>query len=134
MTIWNIATCLPTVKPVSLPALKALNARSLANSHTSAAVRACLGADLLDSRTPALPTDDLMAAAYLMSARRWSPEEMTAVREDRRPLVLPAVKQVLVPSVLPVRPAVMDRLLELVNDVGGIDNALALLAIVGTSP
>jgi hypothetical protein len=107
-----------------------VNARSLANFHTSAAVRVCLGADVLDARAAVLPTSVLMAAALPISIGL-SAEKRTAVREGTRPLVIPAVKPLLLPSVLPpVRPGVTERLLELVHDVNGIDNLLSLLAIV----
>jgi hypothetical protein len=103
----------------------------------SAAVRACMAADLVEGRIRLQrqkPTQKVAAllcnisAASVARACRLSIDERQRVKEGTRPLVLPPVKPT--PKPVPVPPVTMDakaRMLELV-DALGVDQVLTLMA------
>jgi hypothetical protein len=122
-----------------------VDAHSLLHVRTSKAARACDAADVVDGLAVLQnPTMRLAAAAHGVSigsvarARRLTPEQRQAVRQGKRPLILPRVPSA--PPVLPVpatppvpvviTPVAMgpqERLGEIVNELG-LDTVLDLLA------
>ena len=125
--------------------LRVVDAHGLLHMRVSKAAKACDAADVVDGLTKlGNPTLRLVAAAYGVSigsvarARRLTPEQRQAVRQGKRPLILPrapsapAVLPVpsTAPATPPVPPMVMgprERLAEIVADIG-LDATLTLLA------
>ena len=110
---------------------------SLLHLRAPKAVRACDAADACDELVIlSRPTLHVAAVAYGVSlwtvarARRLPPQERDQVRKGTRPIVLPRT-----PAPLPVMPPmavdVRTRLLDIVDEIGGLDATLDLLATVG---
>src|SRR5262245_50484331 len=134
-----VATPGPGVKPVTLPALRVVDAHSLPNRKASKAVRACDGADILDGLASLQNfTAKLVAMAEgvsvssLVAARRLTPEQRDEVRGGTRPLVLP-VKPVPLPLPPPVVagsvPSAEQRLRDIANEMGPAKALEALVKI-----
>jgi hypothetical protein len=138
----NIVANPPAVKPVQPPALKILDAHSLAHRKNSKAAKACDGADILDGRVSLQNlTGRLVAQAqgvsqtYIAAARRLTPAQRDAVRRGERALVPPAKPALPAqPAQLPAPfpPAVVaesaeQRLRHIVGEIGVVE-ALNLLA------
>jgi len=121
---------------------RTVDAHSLLHLKLPKSIRSVDAADLVDGFTILQnQTLRLAAAAYGVSigsvarARRLTPEQRQAVRQGRRPLVLPRApvppKPVPVPNIPAPSPVAMDvrqRLIAIVNEIGGIDAALDVLA------
>ena len=82
-----------TTPPVTAPR-PSVDPHSLAHKAMSKAVRAVLGAEILDGRIPLMnPTIGMVAqaagvsASYVAAARRLSPDQRQAVARGLRPLV-----------------------------------------------
>jgi hypothetical protein len=142
MKVLNIVTNLPAVKPVLPPAsLRVVDAHSLPNRKDSKAVRAVVGADILDGRVSLQNlTGKLVAQAqgisttYLAAARRLSPAQRDAVRRGERPLIPPKPAKPALAAQLaaPFPPAIVaetpkQRLHNIVDEIG-VTEALTLLA------
>ena len=118
---------------------RVVDTHSLLNVRTSKAVKACDAADAVDGLTKLQnPTIRLAAVAYGISttyvghALQLTPEQRQAVRQGKRPLVLPRKPRVptIVPAPLPAPPVTMsarERLQEIVHELG-LDATLNLLA------
>ena len=133
------ATAITTAVP------RVVDTHSLLNVRTSKAVKACDAADAVDGLTKLQnPTIRLAATAYGVSttyvghALQLTPEQRRAVRQGKRPLVLPRVPSappaLLVPTIVPapspVPPVTMgarERLKAIVSEIG-LDATLNLLA------
>jgi len=110
----------------SVMALRAtVDAHSLPHLKASKAVRACIGADILDGELALQNlTIKLVAGAVgvsttsVIAAQRLTPEQRQAVKNGRRPLRLPRIP-------VPVDP--VKRLIEIVAEIG-LDAALSALA------
>jgi hypothetical protein len=111
-----------------------VNCHGLPHLHASKAARACDAADACDGLVIlGSPTLHVAAVAYGVSlwtvarARRLPPQERDRVRKGARPIVLPRL-----PVPFPVMPPeavdVRTRFLDLVDEIGGVDAALNLLA------
>ena len=117
------------VKPAA--DVRVVDCHSLLHLRVPKAVRACDELVILGR-----PTLHVAAVAYGVSlwtvarARRLPPQERDQVRKGTRPIVLPRT-----PAPLPVMPPmavdVRTRLLDIVDEIGGIDATLDLLATVG---
>ena len=120
------------VKPAA--DVRVVDCHSLLHLRVPKAVRACDAADACDELVIlGRPTLHVAAVAYGVSlwtvarARRLPPQERDQVRKGKRPIVLPRT-----PAPLPVMPVdVRTRLLDIVDEIGGIDATLDLLATVG---
>jgi len=119
---------------------RVIDAHSLPHLKLAKAVRAVDGADVVDgmARLENL-TLRLVAAAmrvsvsYLVAACRLSPEQRQAIRQGRRPLVLPRapVPPSSVPATPPAIPvAALDRLVDIVNELGGVTETLNVLSML----
>ena len=114
--------------------VRVVDCHSLLHLRAPKAVRACDAADACDELVIlSRPTLHVAAVAYGVSlwtvarARRLPPQERDQVRKGKRPIVLPRT-----PAPLPVMPVdVRTRLLDIVDEIGGIDATLDLLATVG---
>ena len=118
-----------------------VDAHGLLHMRASKAAKACDAADAVDGLAVVQnPTMRLVAAAYGVSvgsvarALRLTPEQRQAVRQGKRPLILPAIPALPVPTTAPatppVSPVVMgarERLREIVNEIG-LNATLDLLA------
>jgi hypothetical protein len=124
---------------------RVVDAHGLLHMQASKAAKACDAADAVDGLTVVQnPTMRLAAAAYGVSvgsvarALQLTPEQRQAVRQGKRPLILPRAPSV--PPVLPVpatppvpvviTPVIMgarQRLADIVNELG-LDAVLNLLA------
>jgi hypothetical protein len=137
-----------TTTDTTAVAPRAVAAHVLLHLRASKAARACLAADVADGlAVPQNPTLGVVARAYGISvgyvsrARRLTPEQRQAVRQGKRPLILPRA-----PSAPPVLPApsewstvptaplaspmtvgARERLQEIVHEIG-LDATLELLA------
>src|SRR5262249_60155628 len=96
--------------PVNLPAVRVVDAHSLAHRKAPKAVAACDAADLVDALTRLQnPTIRVAAIAcdvsqsYVVAALRLSPAQRDAVRRGERPLVLPPLKALPAPSSVEAR-------------------------------
>ena len=120
------------VKPAA--DVRVVDCHSLLHLRVPKAVRACDAAEACDELVIlGRPTLHVAAVAYGVSlwtvarARRLPPQERDQVRKGKRPIVLPRT-----PAPLPVMPVdVRTRLLDIVDEIGGIDATLDLLATVG---
>ena len=129
---------------------RVVDAHGLLHLRASKAVKACDAADAVDGLVKlGNPTLRLVAAAYGVSvsyvarALRLSPEQRQAVRQRRRPLVLPRTPSappvppalpVSVPTIVPATPLVppvvmgaRERLDKIVAEIG-VDGVLNMLA------
>jgi hypothetical protein len=122
-----------------------VDAHSLPHMRQSKATKACNAADALDGRVAVQNlTLRLMSAAYGVSvpyisrARRLTPEQRQAVRQGKRPLILPRAPSTppalpvpptapMTPPVPPVTMGARERLAEIVAEIG-LDATLTLLA------
>jgi hypothetical protein len=118
------------VKPTNLPAVRVVDAHSLAHRKARKAVGACDAADLVDALTRLQnPTVKVAATAcgvtqsYVVAALRLSPVQRDAVRRGQRPLISPSVKA------LPAPVSVEARLADIVHDVGLTTTCTALQAL-----
>ena len=121
------------VKPAA--DVRVVDCHSLLHLRVPKAVRACDAADACDELVIlGRPTLHVAAVAYGVSlwtvarARRLPLQERDQVRKGKRPIVIPRT-----PAPFPVMPAVdvKTRLLDIVDEIGGIDATLDLLATVG---
>jgi len=117
--------------------VRVVDCHSLLHLRVPKAVRACDAADACDELVIlSRPTLHVAAVAYGVSlwtvarARRLPPQERDQVRKGKRPIVLPRTPAPL-PVMLPVAVDVKTRLLDIVDEIGGIDATLDLLATVG---
>ena len=117
--------------------VRVVDCHSLLHLRAPKAVRACDAADACDELVIlSRPTLHVAAVAYGVSlwtvarARRLPPQERDQVRKGKRPIVLPRTPAPL-PVMLPVAVDVKTRLLDIVDEIGGIDATLDLLATVG---
>ena len=132
------------LKETTAAAPRVVDAHGLLHLRASKAARACLAADIVDGLAVLQnPTLRLAATACGVSlgsvarARRLTPEQRKAVRQKRRPLVLPAIPPappappaLPVPTIVPVPPVTMgarERLTEIVREIG-FNATLDLLA------
>jgi hypothetical protein len=124
---------------------RVVDAHGLLHVRASKAAKACDAADVVDGLAVVqVSTLRLAAAAYGVSigsvarARRLSPEQRQAVRQGKRPLILPrapsAPPMLPVPATPPVPPVITpvimgarERLANIVNELG-LDAVLNLLA------
>jgi hypothetical protein len=90
----HIVSQRPDVNPANLPAVRVVDAHSLAHRKAPKAVAACDAADLVDALTRLQnPTIRVAAVAcdvsqsYVVAALRLSPAQRDAVRRGERPLV-----------------------------------------------
>ena len=120
----------PDVNPANLPAVRVVDAHSLAHRKAPKAVAACDAADLVDALTRLQnPTIRVAAVAcdvsqsYVVAALRLSSAQRDAVRRGERPLVLPPLKA------LPAPMSVEERLADIVSDVGLATAYTALQAL-----
>jgi hypothetical protein len=118
----------PEVNPANLPAVRVVDAHSLAHRKAPKAVAACDAADLVDALTRLQnPTIKVAAVAcavsqsYVVAALRLSPAQRDAVRRGERPLVLPPLKA------LPAPVSVEERLTAAVAEIGGVNAAIEVL-------
>ena len=125
------ATGLATAPP------RVVDCHSLLHLRAPKAVRACDAADACDELVIlGRPTLHVAAVAYGVSlwtvarARRLPPQERDQVRKGKRPIVIPRTP-VPFPGMPPVAVDVRTRLLNIVNEIGGIDATLDLLAGAG---
>ena len=110
-----------------------VDAHGLLHLRATKAARACLAADIVDGLAALQnPTLRLAATAYGVSlgsvarARRLTPEQRKAVRQKRRPLVMPPTPPALpTPSVAPATPSTppvvmgpRERLDEIIAEIG----------------
>jgi len=122
---------------------RVVDAHSLLHLRVSKAVRACDAADLVDGLSVLQNhTLRLAAAAYGVSlgsvarARRLTPEQRLAVKQGKRPLILPRTPAAppvpaIVPAMPPVPPVTMgvEKLLAAIVDKIGVNGVLDLLAV-----
>ena len=121
---------------------RVVDAHSLLHLRASKAAKVCDAADLADGLAVLQnPTQRVAATAYGLSAQsvaralRLTPEQRHAVRQDKRPLVLPrAPSAPPVPAVSPASPVITpvtmgprERLNEIVNEIG-LTATLGMLA------
>jgi hypothetical protein len=125
------ATGLATAPP------RVVDCHSLLHLRAPKAVRACDAADVCDELVIlSRPTLHVAAVAYGVSlwtvarARRLLPQERDQVRKGKRPIVPPRTP-VPFPVMPPTAADVRARLLNLVDEIGGVDATLDLLATVG---
>jgi len=119
------------VKPTTtLPAVRVVDAHSLAHRKTPKAVAACDAADLVDGlvrlQNPTIRVAAVVCGvsqSSVVAALRLSPVQRAAVRRDERPLVLPPLKA------LPAPMSVEERLADIVSDVGMATTCSALQAL-----
>jgi hypothetical protein len=120
----------PAPKPVNLPAVRVVDAHSLAHRKLSKAARACEAADILDGFTTlqnltirlVVVAAEGVSVASVVSARRLTPAQRFAVRLGERPLVLPKPVQA-----LPAPVTAQTKLAELVTEVGTVDGVIEML-------
>jgi hypothetical protein len=133
-----------TVNPAVTFAPSVLDAHSLAHARVGKAVRAVIAADIADglirvSNIPLWILSLLMrvSVAYIVAARRLTPDQRRGVRCRMRPLVLSRQKEpVSMPAPVVIEPGVAgampdsarSRFLHLVDEIGGVDAALSVLA------
>jgi hypothetical protein len=131
------------IAPAAVP--RVVDAHGLLHLQATKAAKACDAADAVDGLTKlGNPTLRLAAAAYGVSigyvarARRLTPEQRQAVRQGKRPLILPlAPSTAPVPPALPTSPApppvlpvtmgTRERLNEIVGEIG-LNAVIDLLA------
>ena len=117
------------LKETTAAAPRVVDVRGLLHLRASKAVKACDAAEAVDGLAIlGAPTLRLAATAYGVSvgsvarALRLSPEQRQAVRQGRRPLILPAIPPAPpVPATPPVPSVVMrpcERLREIVREIG----------------
>ena len=123
---------------------RVVDAHGLLHMRASKAAKACDAADVVDGLAKLRnPTLRLVAAAYGVSigsvarARRLTPEQRQAVRQGKRPLILPRAPSAppapvpAIPAAPPViTPVIMgprERLKEIVHEIG-LNATLDLLA------
>ena len=122
---------------------RVVDAHGLLHLRATKAARACLAADIVDGLAALQnPTLRLAATACGVSlgsvarARRLTPEQRNAIRQKRRPLVLPAIPPAPPVPAIPAAPPVMitpvtmgprERLKKIVHEIG-LDATLNLLA------
>ena len=118
----------PAPKPVNLPAVRVVDAHSLAHRKIDKAVAACNAADLVDGLTQLLnPTIKVAAVAcdvsqsYVVAALRLSPVQRDAVRRRERSLASPPVKA------LPAPVNAKAKLVEVMTELGGVDATIEML-------
>jgi hypothetical protein len=113
---------------------RVVDCHGLLHVRASKSVKACCAADAVDGLTVLQnPTIRLVAAAFGVSigsvarARRLTPEQRQAVKQGRRPLVLPRMPSV-PPLPLAARPIVgpQERLAAIVDEIG-FDRTVNLL-------
>ena len=109
----------PDVNPANLPAVRVVDAHSLAHRKAPRATAACDAADLVDGLTRLQnPTIKVAAVAcdvsqsYVVKALNLSPAQRDAVRRGERPLVLPPLKA------LPAPMSAEERVAEVVAEFG----------------
>jgi hypothetical protein len=124
----NVVAQIPDVNPANLPAVRVVDAHSLAHRKAPKAVAACDAADMVDALTRLQnPTIRVAAVAcgvsqsYVVAALRLSPAQREAVRRGERPLVLPPLKA------LPTPVSVQAKLADVVTEVGGVDATINML-------
>jgi hypothetical protein len=120
-----------------------IDARTLAHANGGKAVHAVDAADVADglARVSNIPFWALslifrISVSSIVNARRLDQIERRKVRCGMRPLVLPRPKPALVPVVIepviePVTDSAKSRFLHCVDEIGGVDAALNLLAGAG---
>jgi hypothetical protein len=116
-------------KPVNLPAVRVVDAHSLAHRKLSKAARACEAADILDGFTilqnltiRLVAAAEGVSVASVVTARRLTPAQRFAVRCGERPLVLPKPVQT-----LPAPVNAKAKLVEVMMELGGVDAAIEML-------
>jgi len=115
---------------------RVVDAHGLLHLKATAAAKACDAADAVDGLVIVQnPTLRVSAVAYGVSvgsvarAHRLSPEEREQVRCGKRPLVYPTVSLKPVPTaVMSIVPDLRERLFAIVNELGGVDETLNMLA------
>ena len=119
----------PVSSPVNLPAVRVVDAHSLAHRKAPKAAAACDAADLVDALTRLQnPTIKVAAVAcdvsqsYVAAALRLSPVQRDDVRRGRRPLVSP--KPV---KALPAPVNAKAKLVEVMTELGGVDATIEML-------
>jgi len=119
----------PVSSPVNLPAVRVVDAHSLAHRKAPKAAAACDAADLVDALTRLQnPTIKVAAVAcdvsqsYVAAALRLSPVQRDDVRRGRRPLVSP--KPV---KALPAPVNAQAKLANLVTEIGTVDGVIEML-------
>jgi hypothetical protein len=135
----NIVAKLPAIKPeimagTALTPVRTVDAHSLLHQRASKSVKACDAADVVDGLAVLQNlTLRLVATAYGVSlgsvarARRLTPEQRQAVRQRKRPLLLPRT-----PPALPAPVSAQQKLAEVVAEVGA-DTAVDMIAALDCS-
>jgi hypothetical protein len=120
-----------------------VDCHGLLHLHASKAARACDAADACDGLVIlGSPTLHVAAVAYgvgpgtIARARRLPPQERDRVREGKRPIVLPhtpapiPVTLPATPVTPPVAATALDRLADIVAELGGVTETLNALAMM----
>jgi hypothetical protein len=123
---------------VTFAPLPVVDAHSLVHTKMGKAIRAVYAADIADgfaqiSNIPVWVLALLLrvSVTYIVAARRLDQFERQRVRCGMRPLIPSRPKPAHVPAPVMIEVDVKTRFLALVNEVGGVDAALNLLASEG---
>ena len=139
---YHLKTAAVNATAITAATPRVVDSHGLLHMRVPKAAKACDAADAVDGLAIlGNPTLKLAAVAYgvsigsVASALRLSPEQRQAVRQKRRPLVLPAIPPAPSVPAIPAAPPVItpvtmgprERLKDIVHEIG-LDATLNLLA------